>query len=83
MMFKFPEVSSRQEAVITEWYMGLNSEVKKGQDLVEVSSDKATFDLSSPCNGTLVNILKKKGESVVTGESLAEIREAGSIKDRI
>jgi 2-oxoglutarate dehydrogenase E2 component (dihydrolipoamide succinyltransferase) len=76
MLFKLPEVSSRQEAVITEWHIKLNSEVKKGQDLVEVSSDKATFDLSSPCDGVLVNILKKKGESVSTGESLAEIRES-------
>ncbi|MFA6637123.1 MAG: biotin/lipoyl-containing protein [Candidatus Omnitrophota bacterium] len=82
MLFKLPEVSSRQEVVITEWYKGLNSTVKKGQDLVEVSSDKATFDLSSPCDGVLVKILKKKGESVVTGEFLAEISESGKIKDR-
>ena len=76
MLLRLPEVSSRKEgAVITEWYTALNGKVKKGQDMVEVSSDKATFDIFSPCDGVLVDILKKQGESVLVGEVIAEIRE--------
>lgn len=75
MLLRLPEVSSREGVIITEWYAQLNSEVKKGQDILEVSSDKATFDIASPCDGVLVEILKKPGESVISGEIIAEIKE--------
>jgi len=75
MLVKMPEVSSRDGAVVTHWYLGLNSRVEKGQDIVEVSSDKATFDVSSPCAGTIINIFKQKGQKAVSGEVIAEVRE--------
>lgn len=75
MLLSLPEVSSRGGAVITEWYVSLETRVKKGQDLVEVSSDKATFDISSPCDGVIAGIFKKQGETVLPGENIAEIIE--------
>ncbi len=76
MLLRLPEVSSRGGGVvITEWYASLNENIKKGQDLVEVSSDKATFDIASPCDGVLVGILKERGDNVLAGVTIAEIRE--------
>lgn len=75
MKFIFPEVSSRQEAVIVQWYAALNDKVMRGDDILEVTSDKATFDISSPCDGTIIKIFKFQGETVVPGEMIAEIRE--------
>jgi pyruvate/2-oxoglutarate dehydrogenase complex dihydrolipoamide acyltransferase (E2) component len=76
MLLRLPEISSREGgAVITEWRVGLDKKIKKGQDILEVSSDKATFDIPSPCDGQITAILKKQGEAVLAGEVIAEIRE--------
>jgi pyruvate/2-oxoglutarate dehydrogenase complex dihydrolipoamide acyltransferase (E2) component len=61
------------ETVITTWHVPVGSVVKKDQDLVEVSTDKATFDVPAPCDGVLKSILKIEGSSVGPGESIAEI----------
>jgi pyruvate/2-oxoglutarate dehydrogenase complex dihydrolipoamide acyltransferase (E2) component len=77
MELRLPELSEgSSEAVITVWHADENSRVVKGQDLVEVSTDKATFDIPSPCSGVLMGIARKKGEAAKTDEVLAEIREA-------
>lgn len=61
------------ETVITAWHVPVGSIVKKDQDLVEVSTDKATFDVPAPCDGVLKSVLKIEGSSVGPGESIAEI----------
>jgi 2-oxoglutarate dehydrogenase E2 component (dihydrolipoamide succinyltransferase) len=77
MELRLPELSEgSSEAIITVWHAAENGRVIEGQDLIEVSTDKATFDIPSPCSGVLVNIVRKKGETVKTNEILAEIREA-------
>ncbi len=76
MFLNVPEVSSRDGmSVITEWFALPGERVVKGQDIVELSSDKATFDLQSPCDGVLVDVVRKRGENVSAGETIAEIRE--------
>lgn len=76
MFLRLPELSSgSKEAVITAWHVGLNGSVEKGQDLVEVSTDKATFDITSPCDGTLTRTMKSPGETAENDEVIAEIAE--------
>ena len=77
MELRLKELSEdAKDAVITLWHAGENDALLEGQDLVEVATDKATFDVASPCNGVLVKILKKEGETVKTDEIIAEINEA-------
>lgn len=64
------------EVVITAWHVLEGGAVKKDQDLVEVATDKATFDVPSPCDGVLKRVLKREGTSVGLGESIAEISMA-------
>jgi pyruvate/2-oxoglutarate dehydrogenase complex dihydrolipoamide acyltransferase (E2) component len=76
MDLKMPELSERQEkVVITQWHLAEEDPVSKDQDLLEVSTDKATFDIPSPCDGILKKIHKTSGESVGTDEAIAEIQE--------
>ena len=76
MELRLPELSEgSSEAVITVWHATENGRVIKDQDLVEVTTDKATFDIPSPCDGILVNVAKKEGETARTDEILAEIKE--------
>ncbi|RKY41836.1 MAG: hypothetical protein DRP85_04840 [Candidatus Makaraimicrobium thalassicum] len=76
MQLRLPDLSEgAEDAVITLWHAGETDRVIKGKDLVEVTTDKATFDIPVPCDGILVKIFKKKGEKVKTGEDMAEIQE--------
>ena len=44
-------------------------------DLVELTTDKATFNLPSPCSGILSEIYFHEGDTVNVGEALALIEE--------
>ncbi|MCM8763364.1 MAG: biotin attachment protein [Candidatus Omnitrophica bacterium] len=65
------------KAIVSYWYHKEGDKVKEKEDLVELTTDKATFNLPSPCNGVLVNILCPEGQTVHIGEALAEIDENG------
>jgi len=72
-----PELGEGIEgANVTYWYFKEGAGVKEGEDLVELATDKATFNLPSPCSGTLKQILLNEGEAVKVGEVLAIIEES-------
>ena len=78
MELRLPELSSSTaEAIITAWHVAENGHVVKDQDIVEVATDKATFDIQAPCDGILTKVIKKKGEKTRTGEAIAQINEDG------
>ncbi len=62
-----------ESAVITFWHAAENDKLKKGDSLVEMTADKATFEVPVPCDGTLMRIFKKNGERVNGDEDIAEI----------
>ncbi|MGB2601085.1 MAG: biotin/lipoyl-containing protein [Candidatus Omnitrophota bacterium] len=64
-----------KEATITLWHKSESERVVKGRDLVEIVTDKATFDVPAPCDGILTKIKKEPGETVTTDEVIAVILE--------
>lgn len=67
-----------ESANITYWYFKQGDSVKEGDDLVELATDKAAFNLPSPCTGLLAQILFSEGETVKVGQVLATINEESS-----
>jgi 2-oxoglutarate dehydrogenase E2 component (dihydrolipoamide succinyltransferase) len=67
-----------EQANITYWYFKQGDSVKEGDDLVELATDKAAFNLPSPCAGLLSQILFSEGETVEVGQVLATINEESS-----
>ncbi|OGX18293.1 MAG: hypothetical protein A3K83_01005 [Omnitrophica WOR_2 bacterium RBG_13_44_8b] len=65
-----------EKAVVSYWYFKPGDKVKEKDDLVELATDKATFNLPSPCSGTLTEALFNEGDSVNVGEVLALIDES-------
>lgn len=63
------------KAIVSYWYAQKGQTVKKGEDLVELTTDKATFNLPSPASGKLSDILAVEGQSVNVSEVLAVIEE--------
>lgn len=62
-----------EKAVVSFWHLKEGQEVKENADLVELSTDKASFNVPSPAAGVLKEILKQEGEEVGIGEVLAVI----------
>lgn len=63
------------KAVVSYWYFQAGQNVKKDEDLVELTTDKATFNLPSPASGSLLEILAVEGQSIDIGQVLASIKE--------
>lgn len=63
------------KAIVSYWYFQKDQAVKQGEDLVELTTDKATFNLPAPSSGKLSDILAVEGQSVNVSEVLATIEE--------
>jgi len=64
-----------EKATISFWYFKAGDTVQEKEDLVELATDKATFNLPSPCAGTVSEIMFQEGETVHVGDILAVIEE--------
>lgn len=64
-----------EKAVISFWFFHEGDKVKEKEDLVELATDKATFNLPSPATGVLSQVFFQEGETVNVGEVLASIEE--------
>ena len=65
------------EGVIAEWHKKVGDPVKKGDLLAEVETDKATMDLESYKDGTLLHIGTDKGGKLQVNDLLAIIGNKG------
>ena len=63
------------KVTISYWYFKEGDRIKKDDDIVEVVTDKATFNIPSPCDGILQERLFKESETVSVGEVIALIEE--------
>jgi pyruvate dehydrogenase E2 component (dihydrolipoamide acetyltransferase) len=71
-----PKLSdTMEEGTIVEWKKKDGDQVKTGEVLAEVESDKATFDLEAEADGVL-NILVQQGVPAKIGAPIARIGEA-------
>jgi pyruvate dehydrogenase E2 component (dihydrolipoamide acetyltransferase) len=73
-----PKLSdTMEEGTIVEWKKKTGDEVKTGEVLAEVESDKATFDLEAESDGVL-SILVEQGVPAKIGAPIATIGEASA-----
>ncbi|HEV8286235.1 MAG TPA: pyruvate dehydrogenase complex dihydrolipoamide acetyltransferase [Chitinophagaceae bacterium] len=67
------------EGVIASWQKNVGDTVKKGDVLAEIETDKATMELESYKNGTLLYIGAQQGEKIAVNELLCIIGEKGKV----
>src|SRR5437764_15232778 len=65
------------EGVIAEWHKKVGDTVKKGELLAEIETDKATMELESYKDGTLLHIGTDKGGKLQVNDLLAIIGAPG------
>ncbi len=68
-----------EEGVIAAWQKKVGDTVKKGDVLAEIETDKATMELESYKNGTLLYIGAQKGEKIPVNALLCIIGEKGKV----
>jgi pyruvate dehydrogenase E2 component (dihydrolipoamide acetyltransferase) len=68
-----------EEGVIASWNKNVGDIIKKGDVLAEIETDKATMELESYKNGTLLYIGAQKGEKIPVNALLCIIGEKGKV----
>lgn len=63
------------EAQIGEWTRHEGEYVQLDDVVVELETDKAALEVVAPVSGTIVKLLKKVGETVLSGEVIAQMEE--------
>jgi pyruvate dehydrogenase E2 component (dihydrolipoamide acetyltransferase) len=71
------------EGTVTEWDLNEGDNVKKGQVIAKVATDKLNYEVEAPEDGTLLKIFVQAGVSVPVGENLAVIGNAGEKVEEI
>lgn len=78
--FALPDIGEGlHEAEIVSWLVPEGSRVNENEDFVEVQTDKAVVEISSPVSGTLIRYGAAEGESIRVGETLAVFGETESL----
>lgn len=76
--FKLPDLGEGlTEGEVYRWLVSEGQHVREDEPLVEIQTDKATVDIPSPFEGTVLKILVAEGEVVPVGTELVVIGEPG------
>jgi len=70
---ELPEVEGNNgdEATVSFWYVEEDEEVEEGEDIVEMITEKTTFNVTAPVSGRLVEIFAQEGDVVKIGDIMA------------
>lgn len=64
------------KAVVVRWLKHEGDRVNAGDPLVELETEKVSYELESPFSGILMKLLAKETAEVPVGEPLCEIAES-------
>ncbi len=66
-----------EEATIVRWLVEEGAEVEKGEPVLEIDTDKTSFEIEAPAGGTIRNLRGEPGETLPVGSTLAYVTAAG------
>ena len=78
MEFRLPDLGedAGKSAKVSFWYFAAGDKIEEGQDLVEMITDKATFNVPAPAAGLLKEVRVQEDESAGVGDVLGIIEPA-------
>jgi pyruvate dehydrogenase E2 component (dihydrolipoamide acetyltransferase) len=80
--FKLPDIGEGlHEAEIVTWFVKVGDYVKENDNVVEVQTDKAVVEISSPVTGTIHSLGAEEGEVVKVGNTLITVLEESKLQD--
>ncbi|MFZ1643026.1 MAG: biotin/lipoyl-containing protein, partial [Candidatus Contendobacter sp.] len=66
---------SVSDGTLVNWKKKPGDPVKRGENLVDLETDKVVLDIPAPADGVLGPILRQEGEIVTTGDVIATLEE--------
>ena len=77
-VFKLPDVGEgTAEAEITAWHVKVGDAVKEDAPLVDVMTDKATVEITSPVSGKILSLKGAPGDMAVVGSEIVVFEVEG------
>src|SRR3954462_5079877 len=73
---------SMEEGTILKWLVSEGDEVKRGQEIVEIETDKANMTYEADTDGALIEIVAQEGDTLPIGELIARIGEPGEAPEK-
>lgn len=67
---------SVSDGTLVNWKKMPGETVKRGENLVDLETDKVVLDIPAPVDGVLGQILRQEGEVVATGDVIATLEES-------
>lgn len=64
---------ANEEATVAVWLVQPGEKVAEGDDLVELTTDKASFSVPSPAAGELAEIVAQEGDDIRAGQVLCTL----------
>jgi 2-oxoisovalerate dehydrogenase E2 component (dihydrolipoyl transacylase) len=78
-VFKLPDVGEgTAEAEIVAWHVAVGDVIAEDQQLVDVMTDKATVEMTSPVSGKVISLHGAPGEMAPVGAPLVELEVEGA-----
>jgi pyruvate dehydrogenase E2 component (dihydrolipoamide acetyltransferase) len=71
---------SMEEGTVLKWLVEEGGEVKRGEPLVEIETDKANMTYDADTDGVLVEVVAQEGDTLAIGEVIARIGDSGEVK---
>jgi pyruvate/2-oxoglutarate dehydrogenase complex dihydrolipoamide acyltransferase (E2) component len=68
--------------IVVKWLKRQGQKVRQGEPLVELQTDKVNYELDSPAEGVLLEIVAKEDSEVPVGDILCHIGEPGDAVPR-
>ncbi len=62
-----------KKAVVSAWFVKVGDRVAQDDDIVELATDKATFNVAATTSGVIKKILISEGQEAKIGQPLAVI----------
>lgn len=72
----YPE--SVQEGSLATWHKQVGDSVNRDDLIVDIETDKVVLEVVAPASGTISEILKAEGDTVVSNEVIARIEEGAA-----
>src|SRR5215211_7356392 len=67
---------SMEEGTVLKWLVEQGGQVKRGEPLVEIETDKANMTYDADTDGTLIEVVAGEGDTLPIGETIARIGDA-------
>jgi pyruvate dehydrogenase E2 component (dihydrolipoamide acetyltransferase) len=66
-----------EEATIVRWLVEEGAEVKKGEPVLEIDTDKTSFEIEAPADGVIQALRGEEGDTLPVGATLAYVTAPG------